>query len=227
MVYLVGDLENAKAFMLMKYGTKGFYDRSYNLIANKHLAPCYPLDGRNLYRVVKLDETFLEELVILLVPFTHIAGLTEEHRSKLNNLLLTYKEWQNLNPYQARLVVDRLLSNKKEGNNSNLSSMQKEIIGYSNAKKSNLPDIHEQETIGVYIPKRVATGSNLKGYLQQKPKPKKEFVQRCNYSELRGLVNDLTNYKQVTGVDGTYFSDFDGSPRKLSDFLIIYFGSEY
>lgn len=113
MVYLVGDLENAKAFMLMKYGTKGFYDRSFNLTANKHLAPCYPLDGRNLYKIVKLDEEFLKELVIVIVPFTHIASMTEEHRTKLNNILKSYKDWQNLDPYQARLVVDRLLSSNK------------------------------------------------------------------------------------------------------------------
>ena len=227
MVYLVGDLENAKAFMLMKYGTRGFYDRSYNLTANKHLAPCYPLDGRNLYKVVKLDEDFLNDLVIVIVPFTNIASMTEEHRTKLNNILKSYKNWQNLDPYQARLVVDSLLSSKKEGNVSNLSSMQKEIIGYSNAKRSSLPNIQEQEAIGVYVPKRVATGSNLKGYLQQKPKPKKEFVQQCNYSELKSLVNDSENYKQVTGVDGTYFSGFDGSHYKLSNFLTKYFGSEY
>ena len=213
--------------MLMKYGTKGFYDRSYRLTANKNLAPCYPLDGRNLYKVVKLDEDFLNDLVIVIVPFTHIASMTEEHRTKLNNIFKSYKDWQNLDPYQARLVVDSLLSSKKEGNVSNLSSMQKEIIGYSNAKRSSLPDIQEQETIGVYVPKRVATGSNLKGYLQQKPKPKKEFVKQCNYSELKGLVNDSENYKQVTGVDGTYFSGFDGSPYKLSNFLTKYFGSEY
>lgn len=227
MVYLVGDLENAKAFMLMKYGTKDFYDRSYNLIDNKHLAPCYYLNGRNLYKVVKLDEKFLNDLVIVIVPFTHIASMTEEHRTKLNNIFKSYKDWQNLDPYQARLVVDSLLSSKKEGNDSNLSSMQKEIIGYSNAKRSSLPDIQEQETIGVYVPKWVATGSDLKGYLQQKPKPKKEFVKQCNYSELEGLVTDSENYKQVTGVDGTYFSGFDGSPYKLSNFLTKYFGSEY
>lgn len=227
MVYLVGDLENAKAFMLMKYGTKNFYDRSYNLTANKHLAPCYPLDGRNLYKVVKLDEDFLNDLVIVIVPFTHITSMTEEQRSKLNNILKTYKDWQNLDPYQARLVVDRLLSSNKGGNDFDLSSYQNKIRGYSNAKRSSLPDIQEQETIGVYVPKRVATGSNLRGYLQTKPKPKKEFVQQCNYSELKSLVNNPTNYKQVTGVEGTYFSGFDGSPRKLSDFLTKYFGSEY
>ena len=133
MVYLVGDLENARAFMLMKYGTKGFYDRSYNLVANKHLAPCYPLDGRNLYKVVKLDEDFLNDLVIVIVPFTHIASMTEEHRTKLNNILKSYKDWQNLDPYQARLVVDRLLSSKDVKSNSDLKQLQKNVSGYSSA----------------------------------------------------------------------------------------------
>lgn len=229
MVYLVGDLENAKAFMLMKYGTKGFYDRSYNLIANKHLAPCYPLDGRNLYKVVKLDEDFLNDLVILLVPFTHIADLTEEHRSKLNNILKSYKDWQNLDPYQARLVVDRLLSSKDVKSNNDLKELQKTVSGYSSANGYDyiLATMREKgkESEDTSYPrmKPISTGSN-----PTKPKPKKvDFVKRCDYNELVNLVSNSSNYKKITSVDGTYFSDFDGSPRKLSDFLTTYFGSEY
>lgn len=229
MVYLVGDLENAKAFMLMKYGTKDFYDRSYNLTANKHLAPCYPLDGRNLYKVVKLDEDFLNDLVIVIVPFSHIASMTEEHRTKLNNILKSYKDWQNLDPYQARLVVDRLLSSKKGGSNFGLDKLQKEMSEYSYLKGyiSSLTNILEQRVIGVYTPK-VVTAQTIKVQGQKpKPKPKKEFVQQCNYSELKSLVNDPQNYKPITSVEDSYFSGFDGSPYKLSNFLTKYFGSEY
>lgn len=232
MVYLVGDLENAKAFMLMKYGTKGFYDRSYNLIANKHLSPCYPLDGRNLYKVVKLDEDFLNDLVIVIVPFTHIASMTEEHRTKLNNILKSYKDWQNLDPYQARLVVDRLLSSKDVKSDSDLKELQKNVSGYSSANgydyilatmREKAKDSKDSKDARYPRMKPLATGSN-----PTKPKPKKvDFVKRCNYNELVNLVNNTRSYKKITSVDGTYFSDFDGSPRKLSDFLTDYFGSEY
>lgn len=230
MVYLVGDLENAKAFMLMKYGTKGFYDRSSNLIANKHLAPCYPLDGRNLYKVVKLDEDFLNDLVIIIVPFTHIASMTEEHRTKLNNILKSYKDWQNLDPYQARLVVGRLLSSKDVKSDSDLKELQKNVSGYSPAKgydyilasiRENKGRLEEKENSLVAKPPKLNTNS-------AKPKPKKvDFVKRCDYNELVNLVNNPRSYKKITSVDGTYFSDFDGLPRKLSDFLATYFGSEY
>lgn len=229
MVYLVGDLENAKAFMLMKYGTKGFYDRSYNLIANKHLAPCYPLDGRNLYKVVKLNEDFLNDLVIVIVPFAHIASMTEEHRTKLNNILKSYKDWQNIDPYQARLVVDRLLSSKDVKSNNDLKELQKNVSGYSSAKGYDyiLATMREKakdlEDTSYPRMKPLSTGSN-----PTKPKPKKvEFIKRCDYNELVNLVNNPRSYKKITSVDGTYFSDFDGSPRKLSDFLTTYFGSEY
>ena len=229
MVYLVGDLENAKAFMLMKYGTKNFYDSSFNLTANKHLAPCYPLDGRNLYKVVKLDEDFLNDLVILLVPFTHIASMTEEQRSKLNNLIMAYKEWESLDSYQASLVVDRMLSSSRVSTDRSLKSIQKEVSGYlyGSEDKYILHTIQEQKTTGVYVPKTVATRSNISAIQRQKPKPKNEYVKQCNYSELSKLINNPSNYKQVTGVEGTYFSGFDGSPYKLSIFLTKYFGSEY
>lgn len=230
MVYLVGDLENAKAFMLMKYGTKGFYNRSYNLIANKHLAPCYPLDGRNLYKVVKLDEDFLNYLVIVIVPFTHIARMTEEHRTKLNNILKSYKDWQNLDPYQARLVVDRLLSSKDVKSDSDLKQLQKNVSSYSSANgydyilasiRENKGRLEEKENSLVAKPPKLNTDS-------AKPKPKKvDFVKRCDYNELVNLVNNPSSYKKITSVGDAYFSDFDGSPRKLSDFLTTYFGSEY
>lgn len=230
MVYLVGDLENAKAFMLMKYGTKGFYDRSYNLIANKHLAPCYPLDGRNLYKVVKLDEDFLNDLVIVIVPFTHIASMAEEHRTKLNNILKSYKDWQNLDPYQARLVVDRLLSSKDVKSDSDLKQLQKNVTYYSTTAHAfdflaSIRESKEKAKEDTSYPrmKPLATGSN-----PTKPKPKKvDFVKRCDYDELVTLVNNPRNYKKITSVDDTYFSDFDGSPYKLSNFLTKYFGSEY
>ena len=228
MVYLVGDLENAKAFMLMKYGTKGFYDRSFNLTTNKFLATCYPFDGRNLYKIVKLDDDFLKDLVIVIVPFTHVASMTEEHRSKLNNLLLTYKEWQNLDSYQARLVIDRLLSSKDVKSDSDLKKLQKNVSGHSSANGYDyiLATMREKakdsEDTSYPRMKSFATGSNL-----TKPKPKKEFVQRCNYNELVNLVNNSRNHKKITSVGDAYFSDFDGSPRKLSDFLTTYFGSEY
>ena len=224
---MVGDLENAKAFMLMKYGTKGFYDRSYNLIANKHLAPCYPLDGRNLYKVVKLDEDFLNDLVIVIVPFTHIASMTEEHRTKLNNILKSYKDWQNLDPYQARLVVDRLLSSKDIKSDSDLKQLQKNVSGYSSANGYDyiLATMREKaknsEDTSYPRMKPLATGSSP-------TKPKKvDLVKRCDYSELVDLVNNPRSYKKITSVGDAYFSDFDGSPRKLSDFLTTYFGSEY
>lgn len=202
MVYLVGDLENAKAFMLMKYGTKGFYDRSYNLIANKNLAPCYPLDGRNLYKVVKLDEDFLNDLVIVIVPFTHIASMTEEHRTKLNNILKSYKDWQNLDPYQARLVVDRLLSSKDIKSDSDLRQLQKNVSGYSSANGYDyiLATMREKgkESEDTSYPrmKPISTGSN-----PTKPKPKKvDFVKRCDYDELVNLVNNPCSYKKITSV---------------------------
>lgn len=224
---MVGDLENAKAFMLMKYGTKGFYDRSYNLIANKHLAPCYPLDGRNLYKVVKLDEDFLNDLVIVIVPFTHIASMTEEHRTKLNNILKSYKDWQNLDPYQARLVVDRLLSSKDIKSDSDLKQLQKNVSGFSSANGYDyiLATMREKaknsEDTSYPRMKPLATGSSP-------TKPKKvDLVKRCDYSELVNLVNNPHSYKKITSVGDAYFSDFDGSPRKLSDFLTTYFGSEY
>lgn len=229
MVYLVGDLENAKAFMLMKYGTKGFYDHSYNLTTNKNLATCYPYNGRNLYKTLKLDDNFLKDLVILLVPFTHIASMTEEQRSKLNNLIMAYKEWESLDSYQASLVVDRMLSSSRVSTDRSLKSIQKEVSGYlyGSEDKYILHTIQEQKTTGVYVPKTVATRSNISAIQRQKPKPKNEYVKQCNYSELSKLINDPSNYKQVTGVEGTYFSGFDGSPYKLSNFLTKYFGSEY
>lgn len=64
----------------MKYGTKNFYDSSFNLTTNKNLATYYPYNGRNLYKTLKLDDNFLKDLVILLVPFTHIASMSEEQR---------------------------------------------------------------------------------------------------------------------------------------------------
>ena len=229
MVYLVGDLENAKAFMLMKYGTKGFYDRSYNLISNKHLAPCYPLDGRNLYKVVKLDEDFLNDLVIAIVPFTHIASMTEEHRTKLNNILKSYKDWQNLDPYQARLVVDRLLSSKDVRSNNDLKELQRNVSGYSSASGYDYilatlrEKVKDSEDTSYPRMKPLSTGSNL-----TKPKTKKvDFVKRCDYNELVNLVNNPRSYKKIASFEGTYFSDFDGSPRKLLNFLTTYFGSEY
>lgn len=230
MVYLVGDLENAKAFMLMKYCTKGFYDRSYNLIANKHLAPCYPLDGRNLYKVVKLDEDFLNDLVIVIVPFTHIASMREENRTKLNNILKSYKEWQNLDPYQARLVVDRLLSIKDVKSDSDLKELQKNVSGYSSANgydyilatmRERAKVSEEKESPLVPNPPKMRSNPTVT------PKKKVDFVKRCDYNELVNLVNNPRNYKKITSVEGTYFSGFDGSPRKLSDFLTTYFGSEY
>lgn len=210
--------------MLMKYGTKGFYDHSYNLTTNKNLDTCYPYNGRNLYKTLKLDDNFLKDLVILLVPFTHIASMSEEQRSKLNNLIMAYKEWESLDSYQARLVVDRLLSSARV---SDLGQLQKEVSRYSDGNGYNyiLPTIREQEVTGVYTPK-VVTAKTIK-VQGQAPKPKKEFVQQCNYSELKSLVNDPQNYKPITSVEGAYFSGFDGSPYKLSDFLTTYFGSEY
>ena len=229
MVYLVGDLENAKAFMLMKYGTKNFYDSSFNLTTNKNLATCYPYNGRNLYKTLKLDDNFLKDLVILLVPFTHIASMTEEQRSKLNNLVMAYKEWESLDSYQASLVVDRMLSSSRVSTDRSLKSIQKEVSGYlyGSEDKYILHTIQEQKTTGVYVPKTVATRSNISAIQRQKPKPKNEYVKQCNYSELSKLINDPSNYKQVTGVEGTSFSGFDGSPYKLSNFLTKYFGSEY
>ena len=233
LVYLVGDVEDAKAFMLMKYGTNNFYDRSFNLVANKKLATLYPYNGKNLYNTVKLSDDFLEDLVILLVPFAHIASMTNEQGSKLNNLLETYKDWKNLDSYQASLVIDRLLSNtnKEVKVNSDLVNLQKYVLGYSKGNDYNYvwatarEKRRKQEFIAEEAPlsKEPSRGSAS----SQKPKPKKEFVQQCNYSELSNLVNDSKNYKQITSVDGAYFSDFDGSPRNLSDFLTKYFGSEY
>lgn len=229
MVYFVGDVEDAKAFMLMKYGTKNFYDSSFNLTTNKNLATCYPYNGRNLYKTLKLDDNFLKDLIILLVPFTHIASMTEEQRSKLNNLIMAYKEWESLDSYRASLVVDRMLSSSRVSTDRSLKSIQKEVSGYlyGSEDKYILHTIQEQKTTGVYVPKTVATRSNISAIQRQKPKPKNEYVKQCNYSELSKLINDPSNYKQVTGVEGTYFSGFDGSPYKLSNFLTKYFGSEY
>lgn len=229
MVYLVGDVEDAKTFMLMKYGTKNFYDSSFNLTTNKNLATCYPYNGRNLYKTLKLDDNFLKDLVILLVPFTHIASMAEEQRSKLNNLIMAYKEWESLDSYQASLVVDRMLSSSRVSTDRSLKSIQKEVSGYlyGSEDKYILHTIQEKKTTGVYVPKTVATRSNISAIQRQKPKPKNEYVKQCNYSELSKLINDPSNYKQVTGVEGTYFSGFDGSPYKLSNFLTKYFGSEY
>ena len=231
MVYFVGDVEDAKAFMLMKYGTNHFYDRSFKLVANKKLATLYPYNGKNLHNTVKLSDDFLEDLVILLVPFTNVASMKKEQGSKLNNLLESYKDWQNLDSYQASLVINRLLSstNKEVKVNSDLLNLQKQLSGYANDYHCVLSTICENRKEKKIIEEKdyLSKVPLLDSVSIQKPKPKKEFVQQCNYSELSNLVNDSKNYKQITSVDGAYFSDFDGSPRNLSDFLTKYFGSEY
>ena len=241
LVYLVGDVEDAKAFMLMKYGTNNFYDRSFNLVANKKLATLYPYNGKNLYNTVKLSDDFLEDLVILLVPFAHIESVKEEQGLKLNNLLKTYKDWQNLDSYQASLVIDRLLSstNKEVKINSDLASLQKQVSRYISTSNNNyrciLPTTREKRRNEGLIAKEayLSKAPLFDSISSKKPKPtkksksKKEFVQQCNYSELCSLVNDSKNYKQISSVEDAYFSDFDASPRNLSDFLTKYFGSEY
>lgn len=233
MVYFVGDVADAKAFMLMKYGTKNFYDRSLNLVVNKNLATCYPYNGKNLHNTVKLCDDFLENLVILLVPFTHIASMTEEQGSKLNNLLKTYKDWQNLDSYQAGFVIDRMLSstNKEVKVNSDLVKLQKYVSGYSNTNDYDYvwANSRRKRSAQELIADEASQSKkhSFRIISSQKPKTKKEFVQQCNYSELRNLVNDSKNYKKINSVEDAYFSSFDGSPYKLSDFLVKYFGSEY
>ena len=239
MVYFVGDVEDAKAFMLMKYGTNHFYDRSFKLVANKKLATLYPYNGKNLHNTVKLSDDFLEDLVILLVPFTNVASMKKEQGSKLNNLLETYKDWQNLDSYQASRVIDRLLSstNKEVKVNSDLASLQKHVLKYTNTNNYHciLPTIHKKRREQEFIAEEFLSSktplrdsvSIQKPKPTKKPKPKKEFVQQCNYAELCSLVNNSKNYKQITSVEDAYFSDFDASPCNLSDFLTKYFGSEY
>ena len=237
MVYFVGDVEDAKAFMLMKYGTNHFYDRSFKLVANKKLATLYPYNGKNLHNTVKLSDDFLEDLVILLVPFTNVASMKKEQGSKLNNLLESYKDWQNLDSYQASLVIDRLLSNtnKEVKVNSDLLNLQKQLSGYANDYHCVLSTICENRKEKKIIEEKdyLSKVPLLDSVSIQKPKPKektkskKEFVQQCNYAELCSLVKDSKNYKQITSVEDAYFSDFDASPCNLSDFLTKYFGSEY
>lgn len=223
----------------MKYGTNNFYDRSFNLVANKKLATLYTYNGKNLYNTVKLDDDFLEDLVILLVPFTHVASMKKEQGAKLNNLLETYKDWQNLDSYQASRVIDRLLSstNKEVKVNSDLASLQKHVLKYTNTNNYHciLPTIHKKRREQEFIAEEFLSSktplrdsvSIQKPKPTKKPKPKKEFVQQCNYAELCSLVNNSKNYKQITSVEDAYFSDFDASPCNLSDFLTKYFGSEY
>ena len=237
MVYFVGDVEDAKAFMLMKYGTNHFYDRSFKLVANKKLATLYPYNGKNLHNTVKLSDDFLEDLVILLVPFTNVASMKKEQGSKLNNLLESYKDWQNLDSYQASLVINRLLSstNKEVKVNSDLLNLQKQLSGYANDYHCVLSTICENRKEKKIIEEKdyLSKVPILDSVSIQKPKPKektkskKEFVQQCNYAELCSLVKDSKNYKQITSVEDAYFSDFDASPCNLSDFLTKYFGSEY
>lgn len=237
MVYFVGDVEDAKAFMLMKYGTNHFYDRSFKLVANKKLATLYPYNGKNLHNTVKLSDDFLEDLVILLVPFTNVASMKKEQGSKLNNLLESYKDWQNLDSYQASLVIDRLLSNtnKEVKVNSDLLNLQKQLSGYANDYHCVLSTICENRKEKKIIEEKdyLSKVPLLDSVSIQKPKPKektkskKEFVQQCNYAELCSLVKDSKNYKQITSVEDAYFSDFYASPCNLSDFLTKYFGSEY
>ena len=237
MVYFVGDVEDAKAFMLMKYGTNHFYDRSFKLVANKKLATLYPYNGKNLHNTVKLSDDFLEDLVILLVPFTNVASMKKEQGSKLNNLLESYKDWQNLDSYQASLVINRLLSstNKEVKVNSDLLNLQKQLSGYANDYHCVLSTICENRKEKKIIEEKdyLSKVPLLDSVSIQKPKPKektkskKEFVQQCNYAELCSLVKDSKNYKQITSVEDAYFSDFDASPCNLSDFLTKYFGSEY
>ena len=237
MVYFVGDVEDAKAFMLMKYGTNHFYDRSFKLVANKKLATLYPYNGKNLHNTVKLSDDFLENLVILLVPFTNVASMKKEQGSKLNNLLESYKDWQNLDSYQASLVINRLLSstNKEVKVNSDLLNLQKQLSGYANDYHCVLSTICENRKEKKIIEEKdyLSKVPLLDSVSIQKPKPKektkskKEFVQQCNYAELCSLVKDSKNYKPITSVEDAYFSDFDASPCNLSDFLTKYFGSEY
>lgn len=237
MVYFVGDVADAKAFMLMKYGTNHFYDRSFKLVANKKLATLYPYNGKNLHNTVKLSDDFLEDLVILLVPFTNVASMKKEQGSKLNNLLESYKDWQNLDSYQASLVINRLLSstNKEVKVNSDLLNLQKQLSGYANDYHCVLSTICENRKEKKIIEEKdyLSKVPLLDSVSIQKPKPKektkskKEFVQQCNYAELCSLVKDSKNYKQITSVEDAYFSDFDASPCNLSDFLTKYFGSEY
>lgn len=221
----------------MKYGTNHFYDRSFKLVANKKLATLYPYNGKNLHNTVKLSDDFLEDLVILLVPFTNVASMKKEQGSKLNNLLESYKDWQNLDSYQASLVIDRLLSNtnKEVKVNSDLLNLQKQLSGYANDYHCVLSTICENRKEKKIIEEKdyLSKVPLLDSVSIQKPKPKektkskKEFVQQCNYAELCSLVKDSKNYKQITSVEDAYFSDFDASPCNLSDFLTKYFGSEY
>lgn len=123
-----------------------------------------------------------------------------------------------------------MLSSKDVKSNNDLKELQKNVSGYSSANgydyilasiRENKERLEEKENSLVAKPPKMGTNST-------KPKPKKvDFVKRCDYDELINLVNNPCNYKKITSVDGTYFSDFDGSPRKLSDFLTDYFGSEY
>lgn len=221
----------------MKYGTNHFYDRSFKLVANKKLATLYPYNGKNLHNTVKLSDDFLEDLVILLVPFTNVASMKKEQGSKLNNLLESYKDWQNLDSYQASLVINRLLSstNKEVKVNSDLLNLQKQLSGYANDYHCVLSTICENRKEKKIIEEKdyLSKVPILDSVSIQKPKPKektkskKEFVQQCNYAELCSLVKDSKNYKQITSVEDAYFSDFDASPCDLSDFLTKYFGSEY
>ena len=221
----------------MKYGTNHFYDRSFKLVANKKLATLYPYNGKNLHNTVKLSDDFLEDLVILLVPFTNVASMKKEQGSKLNNLLESYKDWQNLDSYQASLVINRLLSstNKEVKVNSDLLNLQKQLSGYANDYHCVLSTICENRKEKKIIEEKdyLSKVPILDSVSIQKPKPKektkskKEFVQQCNYAELCSLVKDSKNYKQITSVEDAYFSDFDASPCNLSDFLTKYFGSEY
>lgn len=221
----------------MKYGTNHFYDRSFKLVANKKLATLYPYNGKNLHNTVKLSDDFLEDLVILLVPFTNVASMKKEQGSKLNNLLESYKDWQNLDSYQASLVINRLLSstNKEVKVNFDLLNLQKQLSGYANDYHCVLSTICENRKEKKIIEEKdyLSKVPLLDSVSIQKPKPKektkskKEFVQQCNYAELCSLVNDSKNYKQITSVEDAYFSDFDASPCNLSDFLTKYFGSEY
>lgn len=221
----------------MKYGTNHFYDRSFKLVANKKLATLYPYNGKNLHNTVKLSDDFLEDLVILLVPFTNVASMKKEQGSKLNNLLESYKDWQNLDSYQASLVINRLLSstNKEVKVNSDLLNLQKQLSGYANDYHCVLSTICENRKEKKIIEEKdyLSKVPLLDSVSIQKPKPKektkskKEFVQQCNYAELCSLVKDSKNYKQITSVEDAYFSDFDASPCNLSDFLTKYFGSEY